>query len=147
MANSSFWYLELSQFLLCFSGDQRCKEHPEKSSHSGGCSHEHHLPANWSGASSPRVATPRQPDSRPHSMPPLVLYLIQFLRGKPSLSLLSKELQSSTECFSSRRKGQTHTLHACLSTLTSCMSRLRNINEQPCFFQLVCYVHYSRKNN
>lgn len=23
MANSSFWYLELSQFLLCFSGDQR----------------------------------------------------------------------------------------------------------------------------
>jgi len=29
----------------------------------------------------------------------------------------------------------------------SCMYRLGNINEQLCLFQLVCYVHYSKKNN
>lgn len=147
MANSSFWYLELIQFLLCFSGDQRCKEHPEKSSHSGGCSHKHHLPANWCGASSKggcmettrfqasfHASTCFVPNSIPKGQTQLV----------PSVQ---RTAEQHTVFLQQEKEGQTRTLHACLSTLMSCTSRLRNTNEQLCFFQLVCYVHYSRKNN
>lgn len=102
----------------------------------------------WCEAASPRVAAQRQPDSRPHSMPPPVLHQIQFLGGKPSFFPSVQRAAEQHRVFLQQGKeGQTCTLHACLSTLMSCMSRMRNTNEQLCFFQLVCYVHYSKKNN
>ena len=165
-------YLELFQFFLCFSGDEGPREQPKRCSHRPSWLQppEHHSPAHRCGEC-PLQRWPnkvRQKNIRCQNSycasPSTALTSCQLSYesqvawqtwfdswettwGNPSLSLLSEQFQSSTEWVFLQQEGQTWTVHACLSTLISCMYRLRNRNEQPCFFQLVCYVHHSKKNN
>lgn len=172
---SSFRYLELFQFFPCFSGDrgpgtQRTAQAMLSLAKLAAATWTSLPCRRMRRVPSPAVT--EQSQAEECQMPQLILCLhfdgadllpaflrvagcradpIQFLRdyvGQPQPFPSVQTIPEQHWVFLQQEKdGQTWTLHACLSTLMSCMYCLRNRNEQSCFFQLVCYVHYSKKNN
>lgn len=126
-ANSSFWYLELSQSLLCFSGDQVCRNTP-RAALSQWLQPEHLV---WSIL--PRGDCRNTTTAQASFHASTCFAPNSILKRQTQLSpLCPRKCRTAQSVPAAGEGGQTLTPHTCLRTLMSCTSRMRNTKMNIC---------------